>query len=254
MKKALKIIGNVLVWILLIFALLITIVVFSSDRNGGVANLFGFMPMTVETGSMEPTFYEDDLIIVKEVDDIYSLKEGDVITFWTIIDGQRVKNTHRIVKVNELENTRTFVTRGDNNTADDTDTAKAGDIIGKWTETRIPGFGKVMRFLQTRTGFFICIILPMAIFFLYELYRFIATLIEIRKPRLTETDEEEIKRRAIEEYLASQKAKEGEQPAAEAPKAEEAPAAEADPVTEAPAPEATAAPAENTDAGEGKTE
>lgn len=256
MKKALKIIGNVLAWVLLIFALLITIVVFSSDRNGGVANLFGFMPMTVETGSMEPTFYQDDLIIVKEVDDIYNLKKDDVITFWTIIDGRRVKNTHRIVEINEFENTRSFVTRGDNNSLDDQDTAKAGDIIGKWTGARIPGFGKVMRFLQTKTGFFICIIIPMALFFLYELYKFIATLMEIRKPKLTESDEEEIKRRAIEEYLASQKAKEQEggdtAPAPEAP-SEPAPAEEK-PAEETPAEEAPAekAPSEPADTAEGK--
>ncbi|MBR6872901.1 MAG: signal peptidase I [Ruminococcus sp.] len=246
MKKAIKITLNVLAWILLIFALLITILVFSSSRNNGVSNLFGFIPMTVESASMEPTFKVDDLIICKEVDDIYTLQEGDVITFWTIIEGKRVKNTHRIVGINEAENSRSFVTRGDNNGMDDDMPAYAGDIIGKWTGTKLPGFGKVVRFLSTKTGFFCCIIIPMALFFLFELYKFIATLMEIRKPKLTVSDEEEIKRRAIEEYLASQNAQNGGTPAPEAP-APEAPAA-SEAVTEtpadtAPAPE-TPAPAE----------
>ena len=48
----------------------------------------------------------------------------------------------------------------------------------------------------------------MAIFFLFELYKFIMTIVEIKRPKLTEDDEEEIKKRAIEEYLASQKAPE----------------------------------------------
>ena len=44
----------------------------------------------------------------------------------------------------------------------------------------------------------------MAIFFLFELYKFIVTLIEVKRPEPAEQlDEEEIKRRAIEEYLAS---------------------------------------------------
>lgn len=205
MKKVLKVIVNVVVWIVLILALLITIMVFSSGRNNGVANLMGYIPMTVESDSMKPTFVKDDLIICKEVDDIYTLKEGDVITFWTIIDGKKVKNTHRIVSVNEFEGTRSFVTRGDNNNQDDTLPAYAGDIIGKWTEVRLGGFGKVMNFLRTKTGFFICIVIPMAIFFLVELYKFIVTLVELKKPQLTADDEEEIKKRAIEEYLASQK-------------------------------------------------
>ena len=209
MKKALKIILNVLAWVLLIFALLVTILVFSSGRNNGVSSLFGFIPMTVETASMEPTFKVDDLIICREVDDINSLQEGDVITFWTMIQGKREKNTHRIVSILDENGTRSFVTRGDNNGLDDDIPAKAGDVIGKWTGARLPGFGKVMRFLGTRTGFFCCIIIPMALFFLFELYKFIATLLEVRKPKLTESDEEEIKRKAIEEYIASQKAAAG---------------------------------------------
>ena len=205
MKKVLKVVLNVIVWIVLILALLITIMVFSSGRNNGVANLLGYIPMTVESDSMKPTFSKDDLIICKEVDDIYDLKEGDVITFWTIIDGKKVKNTHRIVTVNEFEGTRSFVTRGDNNNQDDTLPAYAVDIIGKWTDVKLNGFGKVMNFLRTKTGFFICIVIPMAIFFLVELYKFIVTLVELKKPQLTADDEEEIKKRAIEEYLAQQK-------------------------------------------------
>lgn len=210
MKKVLKITANVLVWIILILALLITIMVFSSGRNNGVANLMGFIPMTVESDSMKPTFKKDDLIICKEVDDVYKLEKGDVITFWTIIDGKRVKNTHRIVEVNEFENSRSFVTRGDNNTQDDTMPAYGGDIIGKWTDVKLSGFGKVMNFLRTKKGFFICIVIPMAVFFLVELYKFIVTLVELKKPELSDADEEEIKKRAIEEYLAAQKDKQNE--------------------------------------------
>ena len=246
MKKALKITLNVLAWILLILALIITILVFSSGRNDGVSNLFGFIPMTVESASMEPTFKVDDMIICREVDDVNTLKEGDVITFWTIIEGKRVKNTHRIVSI--IDNgggSRSFVTRGDNNGMDDDIPASASDVIGRWTGVRLPGFGKVMHFLTTKTGFFCVIIIPLALFFLFELYKFIATLMEIKKPKLSESDEEEIKRRAIEEYLASQKAA-GEAGGADADKpAEEAPA---------PAQEEAPAPAEEAPAEEAKAE
>lgn len=88
MKKALKVFFNIIAWIILILALIVTLLVFSSDRNNGVANLLGYIPLTVESDSMKPTFKKNDMIIVKEVDDINSLKKGDVITFWTIIDGK----------------------------------------------------------------------------------------------------------------------------------------------------------------------
>ena len=208
MKKALKIVGNILLWLVVIFALLITILVFSSTNSNGVSNLMGYIPLTVDSQSMSPTFNEGDLIICKQIDDVKSLEIGDVITFWTIIDGQKVKNTHRIVAINEIDNTRSFVTRGDNNPQDDTVPASANDIIGKWTDVKLGGFGKVMNFLRTKTGFFICIVIPMAVFFLVELYKFIVTLVEFKKPALTDEDEEEIKKRAIEEYLATQKQEE----------------------------------------------
>jgi len=214
MKKAIKITVSILAWIMLIFALLVTIVVFSAERNNGVSNILGYMPMTVESDSMSPTFKKGDLIIVNEVNDVNTLSEDDVITFWTRINGKRVKNTHRIVGIEEENGVRRFVTRGDNNSADDDMKVDTGDIIGKWNKTKISSMGKVLDFLRTKKGFFICIIIPMAIFFLFELYKFIATLIEVRKPETPEIDEEEIKRRAIEEYLAEQKKKEGDAPAA----------------------------------------
>lgn len=204
MKKAVSIVVNVLAWLVLILAFLTTLIVFSSGRNNGVANLMGFIPLTVESDSMKPTFSKNDLIVCREVDDINSLQKGDVITFWTIIDGKKVKNTHRIVDINEFESTRSFVTRGDNNNLDDTLPAYAGDVIGKWTEFKVGGIGKFFSFLRTKKGFFVCILIPMALFFLFELYKFIVTLIEAKRPEPAEQlDEEEIKRRAIEEYLAS---------------------------------------------------
>ena len=131
MKTVLKVIVNVLVWIVLILALLMTVMVFSSGRNNGIANLMGFIPMTVESDSMKPTFQKNDLIICKEVDDVYKLKEGDVITFWTLIDGQKVKNTHRIVEITELDGDRSFITRGDNNEIDDLVPVMKGDSFQK---------------------------------------------------------------------------------------------------------------------------
>ena len=68
MKKVFKIVVNVLAWIVLVFALLVAIVVCSSGRNNGVANLMGYIPLTVESDSMLPTFAQGDMIICKEIE------------------------------------------------------------------------------------------------------------------------------------------------------------------------------------------
>lgn len=205
MKKALKIAVSVVAWIVLIFALLVTVMVFSSDKNNGVPSLFGYMPLTVESDSMSPTFSEGDLIIDSGIDDIYRLEKGDVITFWTVINGNRVKNTHRITAVSQVNGNISFTTKGDNVGTEDSLSVYPADIIGKWTGTRIPGVGKVMDFLKTQTGFFVCILIPMILFFLFELYKLIVVIVEIKRPAAAEIDEEEIKRKAIEEYIAEQK-------------------------------------------------
>lgn len=210
MKKALKIILDVLAWVLLILALLVTLIVFAAGKNNGVANIFGYTPLTVESNSMSPTFKTNDLIITKKIKDLYDLKEGDVITFKTTINGGKALNTHRIVEVNKTDNSISFITRGDNNSIDDSIPVNADDIIGKWTGFRLKGAGKAMDFLRTKKGFFICIIIPLALFFLFELYKFIVVLIDAKKSDITEEDEEEIKRKAVEEYIAAQKAKEAE--------------------------------------------
>lgn len=214
MKKTLQIILDVVAWIVLILAMLITLLVFTSSSNNGVPNILGTMFMSVKSDSMSPTFNQGDLILVKKVDDLYTLKEDDVITFYTIVDGSRIINTHRIIGINQAENSRSFTTRGDNNPIDDSLPAYASDILGKWTGIRLPKMGYFMDFLKTKTGFFVCVLIPIALFFIFELYKFISALIEAKQTKITDEDEEEIKRKAVEEYLAAQAAKKAEEEAA----------------------------------------
>lgn len=207
MKKALKIIVTVLSWAILVFALIATIFAFTADRSTGVSSVFGFIPLTVESDSMAPTFTQGTLIIDREIDDVTELSEGDVITFWTLINGQKVKNTHRIVEVKQVNGNISFVTKGDNNDIKDSLDVYPADIIGKWEGVKFPGLGNVINFLRTQLGFCICVIIPLVLFFLFELYKLIVVIVEIKRPAPAEIDEEEIKRRAIEEYIAEQKKK-----------------------------------------------
>ena len=195
MKKALKIAVSVISWIILILALIVTILTFTADRSGGVPSLFGFIPMTVESDSMAPTFSQNDLIMVREIDDVNALQKDDVITFWTIIDGKKVKNTHRIIEVKNVYGNVSFVTKGDNVDVRDSLEVYPVDIIGKWTGFRLGGFGSVMNFLRTQMGFCICVIIPLVLFFLFELYKLIVVIVEIKRPAAKEIDEEEINAR-----------------------------------------------------------
>ena len=190
-----------------VFAALTTVVVFTGTSNNGVGNLFGYMPFSIQTQSMEPTIKAGDVVIGKEVD-FNTLKEGDIITYWTTVDEQKILNTHRITKVisNGKGSVPSFKTKGDNNQIEDEYTVAAADIVAKYN-SKISGLGKAVDLLETQKGFFICIVLPLILFFLYKLYHFIKVLVTVKQEKagLSKEDEEELKKKAVEEYLAKQK-------------------------------------------------
>ena len=68
MKKGLKIVGNILLWLFVVIAVFMTIIAFSSTKNqNGVAVIFGRMPITILSESMDPTLKKGDLIISHEL-------------------------------------------------------------------------------------------------------------------------------------------------------------------------------------------
>ena len=258
-KKIVGIVLNVLLWIFLVFAFVMVVFAFSSTSNEYRVPILGKkVILTVQSDSMKPVFKSGDLLVAKVLTDEEKaqLKEGDIVTFFVDLNNDGVKelNTHRIVSVNN----GVFKTKGDNNAINDSYDVYARDIVATWKEgdTKIGGLGGFISFLQSSTGFLIVIVIPLAAFFVYEVVKLILTILKLKnkdKKTITASDEEEIKRKAIEEYLKSQ----GMAVPNEAPKAEEAkPAEEAEVPAEATAEEAEpaeAAPeAEETPAEEGE--
>ena len=218
-KKILSIALNTLIWLFVIFSLVITILVFSAQGSkDGVPSLFGKSLITISTDSMEPTYKVGDLVFMEKLSDkeIENLQPGQIITFRAPIDidGDGIKgdiNTHRIEKVEG----NSFITKGDHNLipdneGDDPYTVHTSEVIGLCTEDgKLDGVGNVISFLRSSLGFFLCIVLPLILFFLYELYNFISIIVSEKAKKAAANaapiDEEAIKRAAIEEYLAKQK-------------------------------------------------
>ena len=225
-KQVVSIVLNVLVWIFLIFSILVTVLVFASQNTpDGVPSLFGQSFVTVQSDSMDGQFKTGDLIIIEKVNETQALelgknvanKSGEVITYRAPIDidgdGQPGDlNTHRIVERRENEGGIVyFKTQGDNEAMcpnpDDYE-LRFTDVIGVWKGGKIAGLGGVIDFLRSSLGFLLCVVLPMVLFFLYEVYNLISIIVKDRMKKASATvsaeAEDEIKRRAIEEYLAQQ--------------------------------------------------
>jgi signal peptidase len=97
-----------LAWTIAVAAVVLSVI--------GVASLLGFRPAVVTGISMEPTFEQGDLAILKRQVDPASLSVGDIVEFRDRFDRPVV---HRIVDIQRVEGTLVFTTQGDNNTHPD---------------------------------------------------------------------------------------------------------------------------------------
>lgn len=248
---------NIVLVIAIILAAVCTYTSYVSTSGNGVPSIFGLRVMSIQTESMYPTMKPGDLIFDTAVKDTSELKIGDIITYWTVIDGERVLNTHRITEIYDGGGYLIFQTKGDNNTIEDSLTVHESEIVGQYNGMKIAGLGKLFDYLQTSTGFLIVVVIPVAIFFLYHLIQFFRVLFEYQsvknkllyeKERGKNEDLVEDEKRKLEENRQAERKRmetelreklRAELLAASAPAAEEAPAVAEEPKTkEKPAEEA----------------
>ena len=196
-SKMLNVALNVLLWLVVIIAAFFSIVTFSAKSETGVASIGGYTPMSVLTDSMKPEFSQNDLIIVKAVD-ASQLQEGDIIAYWTLIENQRAINTHRIIEKHDENGMIQFMTKGDANELPDNLIVSQGDIIGEYC-FKIPVMGQILNILSSSTGFLVIIVLPLLLFFIWQLYKLILLIIEMKKEAVREAGE--ASRQQIEEEV-----------------------------------------------------
>lgn len=233
-KSVLGVISDILLIIIIIIAILITVMTFTSkNSDAGIGNVLGYTPFAVQSDSMNSGeasgFKSGDLIISKEVKDPSTLEVGDVITYATVIQSNdnsnkkiRGYNTHRITDIEKAGDgsVYAFVTKGDGVGMEDTVNVLPDEVLAKQVNSgidketgkklvgmKISNFGSALNFLQSRTGFMICIIIPLALFFIWQIYKLISMFMTAKAESL----DDESKKRVIEEYLAEQKKKSGDE-------------------------------------------
>lgn len=197
MKKIGNIFLDILIVLVVVAALTISVMVITSKATG-VANVFGYSPVSVLTDSMEPTFNTGDLIIIKQID-TDNLKKDDIVTYKEVINEVEVLNTHRIIeRYVEPNGFINYVTQGDNVPQRDIMPIYPDQIVGQYIDIKIPYLGKAIDFVKTQNGILICFVIPLALLFIWQLYKFIMLLAESRKEKeieaVTSSLEEEKKK------------------------------------------------------------
>lgn len=171
MKKAWKIISNILVWavvIVAVFMMIFTIIsVNTFNRND--RDLFGFKFYIALSDSMSATDFDaGDLVLVKEVDPT-TLQEGDIIAY----QSQNSENygatvTHKIrAKTMDANGNPGFITYGTTTGVDDETVVTYPFILGKY-QMALPKVGTFFQFLKTPQGYIVCILIPFLLLIIYQ--------------------------------------------------------------------------------------
>ncbi len=208
MKRVLSKIFSALLTVLMVIQLILCLILMLRSAGGGDSSIFGYRFYCIVSPSMEPEIMVGAQIIVKETDPEL-LEVGDIITFLSDDPAiQGYPNTHRIVGINIDEaGNRSFVTKGDNNSAADEYPVYPEDIYGKVVAVSPAVKGLVMfySFVATPVGFTVVVILPLFVVFGIFMRSFIKTVKRIDNEPSTEKTEivydEELIEAVVNAYL-----------------------------------------------------
>ena len=177
--------------VLIIAAAIVVLCMVLLTEPGKPPNIFGYTMLRITTGSMEPTYTTDTLIVVKETAPS-EIKEGDVISFYSsdpALEG--AVNTHRVVSISQDGDNYVYTTKGDANNAADLYDAQSRYLIGKviWSSLLL---GKLSRLAANPLIFIPLILIPLALILITNL---------VHTVRLAKTIAKEEEEAAVKEAL-----------------------------------------------------
>lgn len=159
-----KVAGNVLFGVLLLFMTVLVFFLVQSKYSGEVPSVFGYRIYMVLSGSMSPAFDTGSMVFVRPQDPA-EIRKGDIITYSG--ESSDMLTTHRVVDVLNEEGVK-FVTRGDANNVNDPKPVPAENVVGR-VHGSLPYIGYIMGFAQTRQGLIFLVFIPGTLVILFEI-------------------------------------------------------------------------------------
>ena len=221
------IVGAALTVLVVVFLIIGVVIVVQAKINKRPPFFFGRAFYFVLTRSMEPTIMAHEVILVEKVDPS-TLEKGDIITFigrGGKIDGETV--THRVYDIDK--ETGEIITKGDRNGFKDQDPIVNGgggngadpvaydDVVARYIKTSA-FLTTAYSIFSSKYGFIFAIVIPLVILLVVQMINFRRACKMDKDGKMPEEKaaeqsaeeavkekEEEIKRKAIEAYLASRK-------------------------------------------------
>lgn len=209
-KSPAKLVTSVIIYTIFALVVIMLLYVFISLMMGVQPSIFGYKLYYVLTESMTGTIDKGDVIITKNIKDVGSIKEGDIVTFIAPsgfkpkeIEGQFI--THRIIKAPFEKDGKTYVhTKGDYNASADDVFVPVENVVGKYVKTSVFLAG-LMEFLRHWYGFVTLIIAPLVIVLIIEIVRIIKMKAKDNEEKFNKQKQEDIDK-AVKEALEQAKA------------------------------------------------
>ena len=184
--------------LLIIVAAVAVLVLVLFTPSGRAPQVLGYTMLRVTTGSMEPTYAIDTLIVVKK-EAPSAIQEGDIISFYSsdpALDG--AVNTHRVTAAEaQPDGSYLYRTKGDANNVEDAYEVHSSYLLGK-----VVGSSLLLGKLSANPLIFVPVILvPLFVILLTNLLRTIRLAGKIAKD-----EEQAAVREAIEELRKKREA------------------------------------------------
>lgn len=197
-NKAFKIIYGIIKTFIVSF-LVIYLLFVIIQRVTNNSSIFGYRMFTVATGSMEPVYNVNDVILVKDIDPS-TLKVGDDIAYLGNRDAVKgLVVTHRIIRIETLDDNKVHYTlKGVNNKYEDpsiTEDQILGKVLGK---VYVVNF--INHVVKNIYGFFFLVFCPLVLVIFLEIAdTIIEAKVEKNELRLIEKEDKKKKTKGVEE-------------------------------------------------------
>lgn len=150
-----------------------------------VPNAFGYMPMIITSGSMQPDINVGDIVFSKKTDPS-NIKKDDVISFWDPENPNKIV-THK-VKGTEIKNGELYFNTYGIYTGSDDSPVPADNLVGVYVG-KIPLIGNILLVGQSPIGLVLFLLIPLGVVLIFD-YMFQTKKLDKKDQEIIELKEE----------------------------------------------------------------
>ena len=197
---------NAVEWILLALTFGMVVYAFVCTARGKAVNFFGHSLLHVVTGSMEPTIETGEYVFTKEAAQ-EDLAVGDIVAYYS--EDPQIKGRLVIHRIKEIREDGLYITMGDANPVPDPYPVRYDQIQGRMSG-RAAIFNWISSFTDPRKLLLMLLVIPIFFLSIYEAgtlgklikgARANSPLAKKKEKEAYDAAVEEIKKKAVEEYL-----------------------------------------------------